>query len=417
MSWFEQLAQSVFNNLGWTVIYFKCNEIEESRDVVFREWSLLQVDCCKKIKVIVPNNDFNGDGQVEFMQADMDFADLEVEIHKESFWASFGAGEQPAEKDFLYFPLERRMYRVNSVYGKKSFMRQVQWWKANLIKWNESDSIYKSDGVQEVIEDITLNFEEEFGEEKFEEEIDIVKPQQYTVRRIADSDNCRENINTIWEKNGILEENLENYYTVFSKFQYNLAYGVPEVLGNTDNSAEPLVTYQNDVDAGENFAIMSWFNMYPRNDKYSDEWLTLFNGNVNVLVRGTATEFTGLKIGDNEFTFNIPNNEWYAIYIGNNKDLNELTLRIWKRKDNASKTTKMEILVEQTIAPSALSGAWTVGLMPSGDKIASIRFLSEVMTVENQSTSFNRLVFREDSKAYIVDDCYPMSYLGYLSNK
>ena len=411
------MAQSVFNNLGWSVIYFKCNEIEESRDVVFREWSLLQVECCKKIKVVVPNNDF-GDGEFEFTDQDVDFAGLDVEIHKESFWASFGAGEQPAEKDFLYFPLERRMYRVNSVQAHKSFMRQVQWWKANLIKWNESDSIYKSDGVKEVIDDLTLTFEEEFEEEKFEEEIDIVKPQQYTVRRIADSDNCRENINTIWEKNGVIEENLENYYTVFSKFQYNLAYGTPPVVGATGGEViEPVVTYQNEVDASENFAIMTWHNMYPRNDKYTDEWITLFNGEVEVNVRGTSTEFTGLQIGGNEFAFNIPANEWYAIYIGNNKDLNELTLRIWKRKDNATKTTKMEILVEQTITPIEMSGAWAVGVMPSGDKLASIRFLNEVMTVENQSTSFNKLVFREDSKAYIVDDCYPLSYLGYMSGR
>jgi len=143
----------------------------------------------------------------------------------------------------------------------------------------------------------------------------------------------------------------------------------------------------------------------------------LFGGQTLVNVIGTETAFTGLEIGSNTWSFNLPNNEWYGIYIGNNITYDELTLRIWKRQDLVNKTTKMSIVYESTIKPTVFGTKWDVGLYASNDEIASIRFLKDVMTVENQPTSFNKLIFREDSKGYIIDDCYPLSYLGYLSNK
>ena len=437
LPWFENLTCSVFNNMGWPVLYFKADEIEESRDVVFKEWSLLKVRDCKKIKVVVPDNNF-GSGEFQFTEFDVDFSDeLEIQIHKESFWASFGAGEQPAEKDFLYFPLERRMYRLNSVQSHKGFMRQVQWWKAGLIKWTESDSIIKDDDTQKAIDDLTLNFEDVgFDTIKAAEEIDITKPQQYTTRRISDSDNCRETINTDWESTGVIERNLNNYYTVFSKFQYNLAFpkmaptkGVTETSGigatsvagaTASNVSDPLITYQNSIDTSSNFCLMFWYYMKPRvtgTIYQPSATVKLFGGQTLVNVIGTETEFTGLEIGSNTWSFNLPNNEWYGIYIGNNVTYDELTLRIWKRQDLVNKTTKMSIVYESTIKPTAFGTKWDVGLYASNDEIASIRFLKDVMTVENQPTSFNKLIFREDSKGYIIDDCYPLSYLGYLSNK
>jgi len=436
ISWWEQMTCSVFANMGWPVIYFKADEIEESRDVVFREWSLLEVRDCKKIKVIVPDNNF-GSGEVQFTEFDVDFADeLEIQIHKESFWASFGAGEQPAEKDFLYFPLERRMYRLNSVQSHKGYMRQVQWWKATLVKWNESDSILKSQGIQDTIDDLTLNFEDVgFDDIKAAEEIDIVKPQQYTTRRIGDSDNCRETINLEWEPNGIIEENLDNYYTVFSKFHYDLNFSAPPtfpgsvesgVIGDpvgatgATSSDVTLITYQNSVNADSNFSIMDWYFVAPRvagTTFLPDEWITLFGSELEYRVRASTNEFTGIQLGANEWTFNLPTNEWYAIYLGHNKDCDELTLRIWKREDYANKTTKMVIVYENTIPPVGIVGEWNVELYATGDKIASIRFLNAVMTLESQAPTFNKLVFREESKGYIVDDCYPMSYLGYTDSR
>ena len=437
INWFDNLTCSVFNNMGWPVLYFKADEIEESRDVIFKEWSLLKVRECKKIKVIVPDNDF-GSGEFQFTEFDVDFADeLEIQIHKESFWASFGAGEQPAEKDFLYFPLERRMYRLNSVQAHKGYMRQVNWWKATLVKWNESDSILKDADTQQAIDDLTLNFEDVgFEDIQATEEIDIVKPQQYTVRRISDSDNCRETINIDWEKSGVIERNLDNYYTVFSKFQYDLTFTpTPDPTGINEGGgigatsapgatalteADPLITYQNSVNADSNFSAMFWYYMKPRVTGSLYEpgaTVKLFGEQLPINVIGTETEFTGLELGTNTWTFNLPNNEWYAIYIGHNKDLNELTLRIWKRQDLANKTTKMEIVYESTIPPNLISGVWDISLYATGDEIASIRFLKDVMTVENQPIAFNKLIFREDSKGYIIDDCYPLSYLGMMSSR
>ena len=261
-----------------------------------------------------------------------------------------------------------------------------------------------------------------------------MKPQQYTVRRIGDSDNCRETINIDWEKTGVIERNLDNYYTVFSKFQYDLTFTEPAPFpGETESgdvggtaaesvgaTAGPLITYQNAINADDNFATMFWY--YPKaraaNTKYLPaEWITLFGGEIDIDIRANQSQFNGFRIEDNEWSFALPNETWYAIYLGYNKDHSELTLRIWTREDLNNKTTKMKIVYESTITPQNIAGTWNVGLYETGDEIASIRFLKEVMTLENQAPSFNKLVFREDSKAYIIDDCYPLSYLGFLNSR
>lgn len=405
----ENSSLAVFNRYGWPVIYFKCDPIKESRDVVFKEWSLLEVRECKQLKIVVPDNDF-GSGEYQFGEFDIDFSDdITIQISKEMFWAAFGADEQPAEKDFIYFPIEGRMFRVNSMQEKKGFMRKSFWWEGTLIKWNESDSIIKSEAIQTTINDLTLNFENiGFEQESFEEGVDISVPQEYITRPVGKNDKVRESVNVVWEQNGIVQEDLSNYFTVFSKYQYDLSF--------SGATATQLVTYQPTIDTTKSFSIMMWYKGVLRDTKTQNTWLTLFSGENTIDIQSDANNITKIRITNRVFDVQIPLGEWYAYYIGFNRLDNTLTLRVWKRADLSNKTTKMSILFEKYCTiPTSLVSNWKPSLLANGDMITSIRFLKYPVVSENQSTLFNKLVFPHSSDAYIVDDAWKLLYLEQMS--
>jgi len=425
----QKMSQSVFNRFGWPVVYFKCDPVEQSRDVVFKEWSLLEVRECKQIKVVVPGNDF-GSGDFQFTEFDIDFADeLEFQISKESFWTAFGTYEQPAEKDFLYFPLEGRMYRINSAQESKDFMRQSNWWKGTLVKWNESDSIIKDADIQTTIDELTLNFEDAgFESERQIEEASIVKDEQYVVRAVNLSDNVRETVNLLWEPNGVKEENLTNYFTVFSKYHYDLTQkdgkyaisGATAANGATayGATATELVTYQDTIDVSKNLSLMFWYNGKVRPTNQNNTWRELFKGGQKIELYVSGNFITKLRCAGKTYTINVPLNDWYAYYIGFNRVDNTMTLRIWKRADITKKTTKMSVFFQciDTI-PTTVTGNWKPVLMNSNDRIASIRFLKAPVTLENQSILFTKIVFPDDGNAYIIDDCFPIMYMDQLINR
>lgn len=425
----QKMSQSVFNRFGWPVVYFKCDPVEQSRDVVFKEWSLLEVRECKQIKVVVPGNDF-GSGDFQFTEFDIDFADeLEFQISKESFWTAFGTYEQPAEKDFLYFPLEGRMYRINSAQESKDFMRQSNWWKGTLVKWNESDSIIKDADIQTTIDELTLNFEDVgFESERQIEEASIVKDEQYVVRAVNLSDNVRETVNLLWEPNGVKEENLTNYFTVFSKYHYDLTQkdgkyaisGATAANGATayGATATELVTYQDTIDVSKNLSLMFWYNGKVRPTNQNNTWRELFKGGQKIELYVSGNFITKLRCAGKTYTINVPLNDWYAYYIGFNRVDNTMTLRIWKRADITKKTTKMSVFFQciDTI-PTTVTGNWKPVLMNSNDRIASIRFLKAPVTLENQSILFTKIVFPDDGNAYIIDDCFPIMYMDQLINR
>jgi hypothetical protein len=405
----EDMSMSVFNKYGWPIIYFKCDPVKESRDVVFKEWSLLKVRECKQLKIVVPDNDF-GSGEYQFGEFDIDFADdMNIQISKEMFWAAFGTDEQPAEKDFIYFPLEGRMFRVNSMQEKKGFMRKSFWWEGTLIKWNESDSIIKSEEIQTAINDLTLNFEDVgFEQESFDEGIDLTVPQQYITRPVGKNDKVRESVNVVWEQDGIVQENLSNYYTVFSKYQYDLSF--------SGATATELVTYQATIDTTQSFSIMMWYKGVLRDTAAQNTWLTLFSGENTIDIMSDTDYITKVRVAGVVFDTQIPLGDWYAYYIGFNRLDNTLMLRIWERADINKKTTKMSIFFEsECTIPTTLVASWKPSLLANGDMITSIRFLKHPVVSENQSILFNKLVFPNSSDAYIVDDAWKILYLEQMS--
>ena len=100
---YNQLVEISSDIFGHEVRYYRTEPDPRSRDVIFMEYSLFSVADVQPLKVSVPDNEF----PTEAMQYDMfgmGFEDFEIHITDYQFEKTFGIGNRPRTKDYLYFP-------------------------------------------------------------------------------------------------------------------------------------------------------------------------------------------------------------------------------------------------------------------------------------------------------------------------
>lgn len=167
----QQLSDSIICIFGIPCYYFKVSPNIETVDYTFKEYVLHNVESVKVIKLMLQ------DGQLPSSNPQMtefDFEwdnDWEVEVGKTQFAQAFGDTAFPKQRDFLYVPMMKRMYEVNSAYDEKQegLMWRATTWKLGLIKWNEKTNVAQG-GFEELIDSMAVNtYAEVFGKE-YEEE-------------------------------------------------------------------------------------------------------------------------------------------------------------------------------------------------------------------------------------------------------
>ena len=115
-----QLAETVSCMFGIPIYYFKLAPNATSKDITFKEYTLMDVDQVKQIKLVIPDGTMPS-SKPEFNDFGIDFvADWETEITKASFATAFGVNAQPMEGDLVYIPMMKRMWMVNGAYEEKN---------------------------------------------------------------------------------------------------------------------------------------------------------------------------------------------------------------------------------------------------------------------------------------------------------
>lgn len=163
----QALAENVSNIVGIPIYYFKLKPEANSKDLTFKEYTLMNVDSVKQIKMVIQDGVMPS-SKPEFAEWGMDFQnDWEPEITKQSFATAFGINAQPMEGDFIYVPLMKRMWMVNGAYEEKngSLMWQATTFKVMLSKYQEKESVDLGD-TEEFVNNLVKNkYEELFGED------------------------------------------------------------------------------------------------------------------------------------------------------------------------------------------------------------------------------------------------------------
>lgn len=172
-NWLNQ-CRAISEMYGFTVIWFHTSPKATNHTLV--NHFLKDVVSIKRININLPNNEIPQDRSV-YTEWDIQLeGEFVTNVVDSLFKQAFGETEIPLQKDFMFFPLMNKMYRVSSVQPKNGFMGKVGWWEVFFTKFEDDASIdYNFEELTNIpfLEDITEN---SFYDKDYQ--IDINEEQQ-----------------------------------------------------------------------------------------------------------------------------------------------------------------------------------------------------------------------------------------------
>lgn len=164
----QQLTETVSCMFGIPIYYFKLAPNTGSKDLTFKEYTLMDVEAVKQIKMVIADNTMPS-SKPEFSDFGLDWQnDWETEISKGMFATAFGPTAQPMEGDLIYVPMMKRMWMVNEAYEEKngSLMWVSQTFKISLVKYQEKSSVDLGDTQQLVDTFVKNKYDDLFGDQE-----------------------------------------------------------------------------------------------------------------------------------------------------------------------------------------------------------------------------------------------------------
>ena len=163
----RHMSDLVICMFGIPIYYFKLKPNQGSKDLTFKEYTLMDVAPPKQIKLMVQDGQMPS-SKPEFNDFGLDWAtDWETEIGKTMFATAFGPTAQPMEGDFIYIPMMKRMWQVAGAYEEKkdALMWNATTFKVSLIKYEEKGNVDLGD-IDEMVNSFVKNtYDDIFGED------------------------------------------------------------------------------------------------------------------------------------------------------------------------------------------------------------------------------------------------------------
>lgn len=237
----EQLADSVICMLGIPIYYFRVVPQKDTADYTFKEYVMHNVESVKQMKMMIPSDGTMPSSKPQFTDLDFDWeVDWDVELSKNEFARNFGDTAFPKQRDFIYVPMMKRMWEVNSAYDEKNegLLWHSTTWKLGLIKWNEKTNVDQG-AFDEYIDSLIENkYENVFAELEENEQTRTTATTQlekplYTAN----------NLNNVFLEDGIRKQMTKKTITITQK-QYNQGSIVTAKNIYSFNEPDSLITYQ-----------------------------------------------------------------------------------------------------------------------------------------------------------------------------
>lgn len=228
----QSLSDSVACMIGIPIYYFKLKPDSGSKDITFKEYTLMNVESVKQIKLIV-NEGQMPSSKPEFSDFGLDWqTDWETEISKTMFATAFGITAQPMEGDLIYIPMMKRMWMVNESYEEKngSLMWNNTTFKLSLVKYQEKGSVDLGDFDSTIDSLVKTKYEDLFGDkEGLDSGEETTEAPTYSgngMYPVYESDSCRKYVTS--EGTNFVDTNIYQRGTLISdrcyKFDPSLLY-------------------------------------------------------------------------------------------------------------------------------------------------------------------------------------------------
>lgn len=280
----SQLANSIICMLGIPVYYFRVLPQPETADYTFKEYVMHNVTSVKQIKMMIQDGAMPS-SKPQFSDLDFDWeVDWEVELGKAQFAAAFGDEAFPKQRDFIYVPMMKRMWEVNSAYDEKNegLMWQSTTWKLGLIKWNEKTNVEQGE-FEDLIDTLVVNTNDNmFAElEANEQRRESAVEQADAPRYVAN------NIDNVFLEDFIRHQFTKSTIRVIDK-QYN--HGSLVVAKNMYQFLQPMpgedcfISYQKGY-CGEDATLS--FIISTNGEKLNDKQTLISFGNIEIQCDGS----------------------------------------------------------------------------------------------------------------------------------
>ena len=319
MGLYQQLTETVNSIVGIPIYYIKLTPNQGSKDITFKEYTLMNVEDIKQIKLIVQDGQMPS-SRPEFSEWGFDFStDWETEISKTMFASAFGNDKIPMEGDLVYIPMMKRMWTVNGAYEEKNegFMWQNTTFKVALVKYQEKGSVDLGD-TEEFINTLVANkYDDLFGNDENrqsgQETVECPEYASMPIYPVFESDAVRKYVSMS-----------EGYFDLNSKLisspKYNKGIVIAENMYDWTNVLnECIIAYQtpfNGTDGTVAFIITTG----TRNCE--GKLFNIANIEININITPQKTTLSVFDI----LSLDIESNQTYLVYIRWSKSMNLLEL-------------------------------------------------------------------------------------------
>lgn len=398
---YSNLSSVVSSIFGHCVNFFKTAADQRSKDVMFHEYSLLNVIANKEVKILFPDNELpTREIQFDPIQMDNNIGVIEIHVVKREFERIFGQGSKPEEGDYLYIPIMKQMYQVQSIANPDDFLYQSSYWRVGLSKYEERASRIFTDEASETLTNNLVSGMQDLDVELNVELENYANPKQLKVQSIDSLDDTRRSLNkSLW----IEESDLYSNWTLISKFSYDLSTINPGEVGlywnynfsisENENRSFQFLFKSKSYKLGKSIQIVSisdhngfvkltldlalaetvkiikifnnptlngyffvkqisfnevildhvWDTSYSNETgsylKETDFYQVVKNDNEDFIIAITATS-TLIRIGDSIFTFDhelLVEDVWYGFILNISNIYSSISLNLWKLSDYSNK--------------------------------------------------------------------------------
>ena len=304
----QQLTETVACVVGIPCYYFKLAPDQGSKDITFKEYTLMNVESVKQIKIIIADNQMPS-SKPEFNDWGLDWqSDWTTEISKGMFATAFGNTAQPMEGDLVYIPMMKRMWMVNEAYEEKkdAFMWNATTFKVTLVKYQEKDSVDLKDTEAMVNSFVKNKYEDLFSDTENigsgQESLDAPSYNPDTLCPVFESDATRKymSVDAIDFKQGLL---------------YYRGTMIADDIYTFNGYLKGTIVYQRTF-CGDSATFS--FIITPKAEKYSGDLLTV--GHLKIKIK-QSKENCILTMVNNGQKLTLENNKTYFVYFRFSKDL------------------------------------------------------------------------------------------------
>ena len=416
---YNQLVEISSDIFGHNVRYYRTEPDQRSKDVIFKEYSLFSVVDNGDLKVSVPDNEFPTEA-FEYDIFGMGFEDFEIHITDYQFQKTFGPKLRPRIKDYLYFPINNKMYEVKSVELADEFNIQHTYWRVMLTKYQERSAVQKPKDVELEMESLVAGVDDIFGAEVEETFEKTTKPQQLKTTGHQWDDGVR---NYTAAPLKISDYDLKNRWTIVSKNFYDLSS-----VDTDETAVDYLHVSKQPID--ENLAFTTWFSPVFDTNADNNKYQLIHGGafGEGFVARISRTKLE-IELNGQIHTFVhnliLGSHEWYGLIINMSNSFRELSVYIYyldesnNRNRPQDSNNNLELQFSE-IRPLTQAYVWDTeinyqlrgGLI----KMTNIRLWKKTIEEEQHSNILNQSLVRDSHLAHIIDNAIPsLSYQRYYN--